>query len=126
MPRGCFTRSRTSLLQGSGKKTKTGFGALGQVNGRTAIPFLNKYVVPAARRIDADMLQFAVPEISHVVSGKQNIKAASKDVGRPTSKKNNSVVDCRKRTASKVIQSKSKKWNSRSRRDIFTNVATGK
>ena len=59
-----------------------GFGALAQIIGRTAILFLKKYVVPAARRIGVDMLGFPVPEIADVVSGKQNFRAAAKNVGR--------------------------------------------
>ena len=109
--------------KGVGRQRGRGFGALAQVIARTAIPFLKKYVVPAARRIGADMLGFAVPEIADVVSGKQNFKAAAKNVGRQTLKKQLGGGS-RKRSASKVIQSKSKKRNSRSRRDIFTNVAT--
>ena len=106
--------------KGVGRQRGRGFGALAQVIGRTTIPFLKKYVVPAARRID--MLGFAVPEIADVVSGKQNFKAAAKNVGRQTLKKQLGGGS-RKRSASKVIQSKSKKRNSRSRRDISTNVA---
>ena len=64
--------------KGVGRQLVRGFGALAQVIGRTAIPFLKNYVVPAARRIGADMLGFAVPEIADVVSGKQNFKAAAK------------------------------------------------
>ena len=79
--------------KGVGRQPGRGFGALAQVIGRTAIPFLKKYVVPAARRIGANMLGFAVPEIADVVSGKQNFKAAAKNVGRQTLKKNNSVVE---------------------------------
>ena len=73
--------------KGVGRQRGRGFGALAQVIGRTAIPFLKKYVVPAARRIGADMLGFAVPHIADVVSGKQNFKAAAKNVGRQTLKK---------------------------------------
>ena len=47
-----------------GKQRGKGFGALAQVIGRTAIAFLRKCVVPAAKRIGADMLEFAVPEIA--------------------------------------------------------------
>ena len=43
-----------------------GLGDLAQVIGRIAIPFLRKYVVPAAKRIGAEMLQFAVPKIGEV------------------------------------------------------------
>ena len=46
------------------------------------IPF-----VPAAKRVGADFLEFAVPEIAEVVSGKKNIKTAAKSVGRQTLRK---------------------------------------
>jgi len=108
--------------RGVGRQRGRGFGALAQVIGRTAIPFLRKYIVPAARRIGADMLEFAVPEIADVVSGKKNIKSAAKSVGRQTLRKQLGG-GARKRSASRVIPAKSSKRNSRSRKDIFTNVA---
>ena len=46
-----------------GPQRGRGFGALAQVIGRTAIPFLRKYIVPAAKGVDADLLEFAVPEM---------------------------------------------------------------
>ena len=48
-----------------------GFGALAQVIGRTAFPFLPKYIVPAAKRVDADLLEFAAPETAKVVGGRK-------------------------------------------------------
>ena len=66
--------------RGVGRQRGRELGALAQVIGRSAIPFLKKYVVPAARRIGADTLGFAVPETADVVSGKQNFKAAAKNV----------------------------------------------
>ena len=48
--------------RGAGRQRGRGFGALAQVFGRTEIPFLRKYIVPAAKRIGADLLEFAVPE----------------------------------------------------------------
>ena len=57
--------------RGVGRQRERGFGALEQVIGRTAIPFLRKYTVPAAKRVCADLLEFAVPEIAEVVSGLQ-------------------------------------------------------
>ena len=65
-----------------------GFGALAQVIGRTAIPFLRKYVVPAAKRIGADRLEFAAPEIGDVISGRKFLKSAAKSVGKQTMKNN--------------------------------------
>ena len=51
------------------------------------MPFLRKYIVPAAKRVGADLLEFAVPEVADVVSGKKNIKTAAKSVGRQTLRK---------------------------------------
>ena len=67
-----------------GRQTGRGFGALAQVIGRTAAPFLRKYVVLAAKRISADMLEFAVPEIGEVFSGRKTFKTAAKSVGKKT------------------------------------------
>ena len=69
------------FYRGVGRRGR-GFGALAQVIGRTAIPFLRKYIVPAAKRVGADLLKFAGPEIAEVVSGRKNFKTAAKSVGR--------------------------------------------
>ena len=73
--------------RGVGRQRGWGFGALAQVLGRIAIPFLRKYIVPAAKRVGADLLEFAVPEIAEVVRGRKNIKSAAKSVGRQTLRK---------------------------------------
>ena len=67
--------------RGVGRQRGRGFGALAQVIGRTAVPLLHKYIVPAAKRVGADLLELAVPEIAEVVSGRNNIKTAAKSVG---------------------------------------------
>ena len=110
-----------------GRQRGRGFGALAQVIGRTAIPFLRKYVVPAAKRVGADLLEFAVPEIAEVVSGRKNFKTAAKSVGRQTLRKQLGEGEgSRRRTGGKkqrrIIPTKSTKQSSRSRRDIFTNI----
>ena len=69
------------FYRGVGRQRGRGFGALPQVIGRTAIPFLRKYIVPAAKRAGADLLEFAVPEIAEVVSGRKNFKTNAKSVG---------------------------------------------
>ena len=46
-----------------GQQRGWGFGALAQVFARTAIPFLPKHIVPPAKRIGADLLDFAAPEV---------------------------------------------------------------
>ena len=73
--------------RGIGRQRGRGFGALAQVIGRAAIPFLKKYIVPAAKRVGADLLEFAVPEVADVVSGNKNFKSAAKSVGRQTLRK---------------------------------------
>ena len=110
------------FYRGIGRQRGRGFGALSQVNGRTAIPFLRKYIVPAAKRVGADLLEFAVPEIAEVVSGRKNIKATEKSVGKQTLRKQLGSRS-RKKAASRVIPTKSAKQISRSRRDIFTNIS---
>ena len=55
--------------RGVGRQRGRGFGALAQVIARTAISFLRKQIVPAAKRIGSDMLEFAAPEIGEVISG---------------------------------------------------------
>ena len=70
-----------------GRQRGRGFGALEQVDGRAAIPFLRKYVVPAVKRIRTDLLEFAAPEIEEVNSGRKSFKATRKSVGKQTLKK---------------------------------------
>ena len=104
-----------------GRQRGRGFGALAQVIGRTAVPFLRKYVVPAAKRIGADMLEFAVPEIAEVVSGRKNFKTAAKSVGKQTLRKQLGKSSRSKQRT--IIPTISTKQSSRSRRDILTNIS---
>ena len=73
--------------KGIGRQRGRGFGALAQVFGRTAIPFLRKNNVPAAKRVGAVLLEFAVPEVADVISVKKSFKTAAKSVGRQTLRK---------------------------------------
>ena len=111
-----------SLYRGIGRQRRRGFGALGQVFGRTAIPFMHKYIVPAAERVGADLLELAAPEIAVVVSGRKSFRRAAKSVGRQTLRKQMGSGN-RKRSASRVISTKSAKQTSWSREDIFTNIS---
>ena len=108
--------------RGVGRQRGRGFAALSQVIGRTAFSFLRKYIVPAAKRVVADLLEVAVPEIAEVVSGRKNFKTAAKSVGKQTLKKQLGEGS-RKKTASKIIPTKSTKQIKRSRSDIFTNTS---
>ena len=115
--------------RGVGRQRERGFGAHEQVIGRSAIPFLRKYIVPAAKRVGADLLEFVVPGFAEVVSGRKNIKTAAKSVGRQTLRKQlggscrRRTGGSRKRSASRVIPRKSAKQIRRSRRDIFTKIS---
>ena len=70
-----------------GRQRRRRFWALAQVFDRTASPILPKYVVPAAKCIGADMLEFAAPEIGEVISGRKFFKSAAKSVGKQFLKK---------------------------------------
>ena len=70
-----------------GRKRGRGFGALAQVVGRTANPFLRKLIFPAAKRVGADSLEFAAQKIAEVVIGGINFKTAAKSVPRQTLRK---------------------------------------
>ena len=101
-----------------GRQRGRGLGAFAQVIGRTATPFLRTYIVPAAKRVGADLLEFAVPEVADVVSGKKNFKTAAKSVGRQTLRK-----QIGKGKQKRSIPVKNLKRGSRSRKDIFNNTA---
>ena len=119
------------FYRGNGRQRGRWFGALAQVIGRTAIPFLRKNVVPAAKCVGADLLQFAAPEISDVVGGRKKFKTAAKSLGRQTlrkqlgsgSRKRKWAIGGKQlaygRQASGVIATKSAKQKSRLRRQFY-------
>ena len=104
--------------RGIGRQRGRRFRTLAQVFWRTAIPFLRKYIVSAAKRVGADLLEFAVPEVADVVSGKKNFKTAAKNVGRQTFRKQRGGGKQKRSFPVKNLVRSS--W---SRRDIFTNNA---
>ena len=109
-----------------GRQRGREFGAPAKVTGRTALSFLREYVVQAAKRIVADMLDFAAPEIGEVISGRKSFKTAAKSLGKRTLKKQLGEVSRRRTGGSKqrrINPTKSSKQSSRSRRDIFTNIS---
>ena len=75
------------LYRGVGRQRQQGFGVLAQVIGRSANPFLRKYIVPAAKPVCADLLEFAAPEITEDFSGRKYYKTAAKNVGRQSLRK---------------------------------------
>ena len=97
--------------RGVGRQRGRGFGSLAQVFGRTANLFLRKDIVPAAKCVGADLLEFALPEIAEVSSDRKIFMTAAK---RQTLRKQLGSGS-RRRTASRVIPIKSAKQISRSR-----------
>ena len=79
--------AKFTIFRGHARQRGKGFGALAQTLGRTAIPFINKYLVPAAKRIEADLFEIAAPEIGEIVSGRKKLKKFAKDVGTRTVRK---------------------------------------
>ena len=118
-----------SFHRGVGRQRGREFGAFAQVIGRTAIPILRKNIVPAAKRVGADLLDFAVPEIAEVVTGRKNFLTAAKSAGRQTLRKQlSSGSRTRKgaigvRQASRFFPTKPAKQTSRSRGGIFTKIS---
>ena len=98
-----------------GRQRGRGFGALAQVIGRTAIPFLRRYIVLAAKSLRADMLEFAAPDIGDVISGRKSFKSAAKSVRKQT-RKNQLGEGSRRLTGGskqrKIIPTKSTKQSS--------------
>ena len=80
---------------------------------------MRKYVVPAAKRIGADMLEFAALEIEEVISGRTSFNTAAKSVGEQTLK--TQLGSCNKQKG--IMPTKSIKQSSLSRRDILKNFS---
>ena len=106
-------------IEGLKDRGEGDLGAIAEVIGRTAIPFLGKYVVPTAKRIGADMLEVAAPEIGEVISGKKSFKTAANSVGKQTLRKQLGYGSKQRR----MMPTKSTKQTSRSRRDVYTNIS---
>ncbi len=101
--------------------------------GRTAIPFLRKFIVPAAKRVGADLLEFAAPEIGDVITGKKKVKTFAKSVGGKTLRKQlgggkvkrkpkRKNASKRKPKRKNVSKRSTSVKNSRSRSDFFKNL----
>ena len=52
--------------------------------GELQFPLLKKSIVPAAKRIGADLFGIAAPEIGEIVSGRKKLKTFAKYVGIKT------------------------------------------
>ena len=113
------------IFRGHARQRGRGFGALAQTLGRTAIPFIKKHIVPAAKRIGADLFEIAAPEIGEVVGGRKKLKTFAKDVETKTIRKQlgGGKKEYKRRTGgTRSISRKSRSKNSHSRKDIFDNI----
>ena len=107
-------------FRGYSRQRGRGFGALAQTFGRTAIPFLRRYVVPAAKRVGAYLLDIAAPEIGNVLTGKK-IKSVAADVGKKTLRKQLGGGKIRKRRIIRKIRRKASRRR-RTRKDSFSKL----
>ena len=91
------------------------------MEGLTAFTCLRRYIVPAAKRVGADLIELAAPEIGNILAGRKKFKSAAKDVGKKTLRKQLGEGKPRKR---RIIQKRSPKISRRrrTRRDIFSKL----
>ena len=75
------------IFRGHARQRGRGFGALAQTLVRIAIPFIKKHIVPAAKRIGADLFEISAPEIGEVFSGRKNSKPLQKLLKQKTNRK---------------------------------------
>ena len=105
-----------------GQQRGRGVSALVQIIWRRKFSSLRKHVVPAAKRVSVDLMEFAVPEISEVVSGRKKFETSAKILGSHLLRKQLGS-SCKNRTLSRVIRTKTALQTSRLRRDISTNIS---
>ena len=67
---------------------------------------MRTYVVPAAKRVGADLIELAAPEIGNVLAGRKKFKSAATDVGKKILRKHLGGGKPKKR---RIIQNRSPK-----------------
>ena len=107
------------IFRGHAKQRGRRFGALAQHFGRSAISFIKKCIIPAAKRIGADLFEIAAPDIGEVVSGRKKLKTFAKDVGTKTVRKQMGGGKKKSERRTRVIFRKNSSKISRSLKDIF-------
>lgn len=141
-------RAPMPYFRGIPRQRGRGFGALASVIGRTAVPFLSKYVAPIAKSLGQNILQAAVPEALSVIDGNTSVRQALRNTGRHAAKRQLGGGGSRKRsvkrkttTASGVkkrkrrvaaskgaasrkrkVARKTKRYSQFSRKDFFSNL----
>ena len=89
---------------------------------KTAIPCIKKYIVPAAKRIGADLFDTAAPETGEVVSGRKKLRTFSKYVGAKTVRKQLGGEKRKSNRRTRSISQKSRSKNGRSGKYIFHTI----
>ena len=107
-------------FRGYARQRGRGFGALAQTIGRTAIPFLRRYVVAAAKIVGADLIEMAAPEIGNVLTGKKKLKSVAADFGKKTLRKQLCVGKKKRRIIRRSPPKISRRR--RTRKEIFANL----
>ena len=92
-----------------------------QTLGRTAILFIKKCIVSAAKRNETDLFEIAAPEIGEVVSGLKKLKTFAKNVGTKTVPKQLGSGKKKSKRRSRSISRKSRSKTNRSCKNIFDN-----
>ena len=75
-----------SIFRGHARQRGRGSGALAQTHGRTAIPFIEKYTVRAAKTVGQHLFEIAAPEIGEVVSGRKTSNICIRSRNKNSSK----------------------------------------
>jgi hypothetical protein len=82
-----YYQSQVSMPYCQGPARQRGRGLLsGMLALRTALPLIQKYILPSAKRLGKSVLENALPEVLDVISGRTKIKSAVKRVASKTVK----------------------------------------
>ena len=140
-----YASQMSSTFQGPARQfgSGAGIGAFALRMGRTAIPFLKKYVGPFLKQVGQNVLEATNPEFVNLVKGKKKLKTAVKDSAKKAISKTieanakaggaaaggaravgNTAAGGRKRKPPSAISNK--KLAKRSRVDILANVKFNK
>ena len=116
-----FADSDFPYFRGYSRQRGRRFRALAQTNGRTAILFLRRYVVSAAKLVGADLIDIAAPEIANVLTGIKTIKSVAADVGKKKLRKQLGGGTIRKRGIIRRFPPRTSR-RCRTRRDNFSKL----
>ena len=100
------TQVEVPFYRSIGRQRGTVFGALAHLIGRTAPPFLRKFVFADAKRVVVYLLQSAVPGIAKAIRDRKLSRTAAKCLKIQTFE-NQLIIGSKTRSASRSIPTKS-------------------